>query len=82
MDSIPGSGTSPIGGHSNPVQYYCLENPIDRGDWQATVHRVTKSRTRLKELRTHAVYQTVSNAETEPLLKMKLARLNKSYLWQ
>ena len=82
MDSIPGSGTSPIGGHSNPLQYSCLENPIDRGDWQATVHRVTKSRTRLKELSTHAIYQTVSNAESEPLLKMKLARVNKSYLWQ
>ena len=32
----------------NPLQYFCLENPIDRGAWQATVHRVTKSRTRLK----------------------------------
>ena len=30
-------------GHSNPLQYSCLENPIDRGVWQATVHRVTKS---------------------------------------
>ena len=40
---IPGSGRSPGGGHSNPLQYYCLENPMDRGDWWATVHRVTKS---------------------------------------
>ena len=82
MDSIPGSERSSRGGHSNPLQYSCLENPIDRGDWQATVHRVTKSQTHLKELSTHAVYQTVSNVESEPLLKMKLARVNKSHLWQ
>ena len=45
--------TSPEGGHSNPFQYSCLENPIDRGPWWATGHMVTKSRTRLKELNTH-----------------------------
>ena len=45
---IPGSGQSPGGGHGNPLQYYCLEHPTDRGAWQATVHGVTKSRTRLK----------------------------------
>ena len=49
---IPGSGRSPEGGHSNPFQYSCLENPIDRGPWWATGHMVTKSRTRLKELNT------------------------------
>ena len=37
------------GGHGNPLQYYCLENPMDRGAWQATLHRVTKSQTRLKQ---------------------------------
>ena len=36
--SIPGSGRSPGGGHSNPLQYSCLKNPMDRGAWQATVH--------------------------------------------
>ena len=46
--SVPGSGRSPEGGHGNPLQYSCLENPMDRGGWQATVHRVTKSQTRLK----------------------------------
>ena len=46
--SIPGSGRSPGGGHGNPLQYSCLENPMDRGAWQATVYRVTKSQTRLK----------------------------------
>ena len=43
--SIPGSGRSPLGGNGNPFQYSCLENPIDRESWQATVHRVTESDT-------------------------------------
>ena len=43
--SIPGLGRSPGGGHGNPLQYSCLENPMDRGAWWATVHRVTKSQT-------------------------------------
>ena len=46
--SIPGSGRSPGGGHGNPLQYSCLENPMDRGAWPAMVHRVTRSQTRLK----------------------------------
>ena len=43
--SIPGSGRSSEGGHGNPLQYSCLENPMDRGVWWATVHGVAKSRT-------------------------------------
>ena len=39
---------SPEGGYDNPLKYSCLENPMDRGAWQAIVHRVTKSRTQLK----------------------------------
>ena len=39
---IPGSGRSPGGGHSNPFQYSCLENSMDRGLWWSTVHRVAK----------------------------------------
>ena len=50
---IPGSGRSPGGAHGNPLQDSCLENPMYRGAWQAAGHRVTKSRTRLKRLRTH-----------------------------
>ena len=46
--SIPGLGRSPGGGNGNPLQCSCLENPMDRGAWQATVHRVSKSPTRLK----------------------------------
>ena len=43
--SIPGSGRSPGRGHGHPLQYSCLENPMDRGAWWATVHRVAKSQT-------------------------------------
>ena len=39
---IPGSGSSPGGGHGNPLQYSCLENPMERGAWWATVHRVAE----------------------------------------
>ena len=47
---IPRLGRSPGGGHRNPLQYSCLENPMDRKTWQATVHRVTQSTTWLKWL--------------------------------
>ena len=46
---IPGSGRSPGEGNGNPLQYSCLENPMDGGAWWATVHGVTKSRTRLSD---------------------------------
>ena len=42
MDLIPGLGRSPGGGHGDPLQYSCLENPMGRGDWRATAHGVTK----------------------------------------
>ena len=51
--SIPGSGRCPGIGHDNPLQYSCLENPIDRGAWEATVHRVTQSQSWLKQLSMH-----------------------------
>ena len=47
--SIPGSGRSPGEGNGNPLQYSCLENPMHRGAWWATGHRVTKSLTRLSD---------------------------------
>ena len=49
LGSIPGLGKSPGGGHGNLLQYSCLENPMDRGAWWATVHGVTKSWTRLND---------------------------------
>ena len=42
LGSIPGSGRSPGGGHGGPLQYSCLENPMDRGAWRATVHGVAE----------------------------------------
>ena len=51
--SIPGSGRSPGEGNGVPLQYSCLENPMDRGAWRATVHGVTKSWTRLSDTHTH-----------------------------
>ena len=48
--SIPGLGRSPGEESSNPFQYSCLENPMDRGAWQAAVHGVAKSQTRLSDL--------------------------------
>ena len=46
---IPGSGRSPGKGNGTPLQYSCLENPMDGGAWWATVHGVTKSRTQLSD---------------------------------
>ena len=54
VGKIPGWGRSPGGGQGNPFRYSCLENPMDRGAWRGTVHRVTKSRTQLKWLSRHA----------------------------
>ena len=42
MGLIPGSGISPGGEHGNPLQYFCLENPMDRGAWWATVHCIAE----------------------------------------
>ena len=49
LGSIPGSGRSPGEGNGTPLQYYCLENPMDGGAWWAAVHGVAKSRTRLSD---------------------------------
>ena len=49
LGSIPGSGRFPGEGNGNPLQYSCLENPMDGGAWWATGHGVTKSRTQLSD---------------------------------
>ena len=49
LGSIPGLGRSPGGGNGNPLQYSCLENPMDGGTWWATVHGVAKSRIQLND---------------------------------
>ena len=51
--STPGSERSPGAGHGNPLQHFCLENPMDRGAWRATVHGAAKSQTRLEQVRMH-----------------------------
>ena len=50
---IPGLGRSPGGGQGNPLQYSCLESPMDRGAWRARVHGVIQSQTQLKQLSMH-----------------------------
>ena len=67
MGLIPGWGRSPGGRNGSPLQYACLENPVDRGVWQATAHGVTKSQTRL-------------SAHTQTLLTSP-ARVNYSSPW-
>ena len=66
---IPGLRRSPGEGHGNPLQYSCLENPMDRGAWQATVHRVAQSRTRLNQLRARAHTHTHTHTHTHQLLE-------------
>ena len=53
LGSIPGSGRSPGEGNGNPLQYSCLENPMEGGAWRATIPGVTKSRTRLNFISLH-----------------------------
>ena len=69
--SIPGSGRSPGGGHGNPLQYSCLENPMGRGTWWATVPRIAKSWTQLKRLSTHTckviIEDQVEESTVEPV---------------
>ena len=57
LGSIPGLGRSPGEGNGNPLQYSCLENPMDQGAWWATVHGVAKSWTRLSDF-THFIQLT------------------------
>ena len=55
--SIPGLGRSPGEGNGSPLQDSCLENPMDRGAWSATVHGVAKSRTRLSDFTSHGTFR-------------------------
>ena len=62
IDSIPGSGRSPGGGHGNQLQYSCLENPMDRGAQKATARGVAQSQTLVKRLSTYALIRNLSRA--------------------
>ena len=63
LGSIPGSGRSPGEGNGNPLQCSCLENPMDGGAWWATVHRVSKSWTRLSNF-THSLTQSKQHCQS------------------
>ena len=56
---IPGLERSPEGGYGHLLQYSCLENPMDRGAWQTTVHRITKSQTQLNQLSTYTRFPAI-----------------------
>ena len=70
---IPRLGRSPGEGHGNPLQYSCLENPMDRGDWSAAVHGVATSQAQLKRLSMHACWGSL---EEETILE-KLGKVPK-----
>ena len=79
MGLIPRLRRPPGGGHGNPLQYYCLENSMDRGAWQAVVHRVSQSQIQLKLLSTYtnSLYQAAfSSPETRVFLALYLFIFN------
>ena len=59
LRSIPGLGRSPGGGHSNPLRYSCLENPMDRGVWPATIHGVARSQMGLSDEAQHSTWSGI-----------------------
>ena len=65
MGSIPGPGWTPGGGHGNPLQYSCPENPMDRGTWWAIVHGVAKGQIQLKQLSTRTHTHTHTHTHTQ-----------------
>ena len=69
---IAGSRRSPGEGSGNPLQNSCLENPMDRGAWQATVHRVARSWTQLKQLSIQAHTYPMGNVETHLAYKISV----------
>ena len=78
---IPGLGRSPGGGHGNPLQYSCLEYPMDRGAWWATVHGVTKSQTWLMQLSTHGLVSYQGNQQRGMTRTTALIRRVTSWAW-
>ena len=67
--SIPGSGRSPGDGNGNPLQYSCLENPMDRGAWRAIVHGVTQSQTWLTNTYTLCIIMSGNGEGTDNMIK-------------
>ena len=71
LGSSPGLGRSPGEGNGNPLQYYCLENPMDRGAWYAIVYGVAKSRTRLSDFTPLHLKTKQQQFLSKPLLNSK-----------
>ena len=72
LGSIPRSGRPPGEGNGNSLQYFCLKNPMDRGKWWATVHRVTESQSQLSKTTTMkriAVFILYSHSDKYKSLK-------------
>ena len=67
--SIPGSGRAPGGGNGNPLQYFCLENPMDRGAWWAIVRGVAKNRTQLNTHTQYAFVQQMKQGQVTSALR-------------
>ena len=65
MGSIPGLGGYPGEGDGNPLQYSCLENPMDRGAWQATVHKVTKELDTTEHTHVYEHFSLASGTDSE-----------------
>ena len=76
--SILGSGRSPGEGNGNPLQYSCLKNPMDRGAWWATVHRVVKNRTRLSD---YTVTHTLTFFPRNPGMEICPQKKHHQNLW-
>ena len=86
VDSVPRSGRSLGGGHGYQLQYSCLQNPMDRGAWWITIHRVAKGQTQLKWFSTHAHTHARAHTHTHTHLINILCILSvgiicSSYLW-
>ena len=78
-NSVPGLGRSPVRGNSNPLQYSCLENPMDRGAWQSAVHRVAELETTEATLRAHTHTLVLLNAQ-EMLNSVSRAAVSKAVM--
>ena len=77
--SIPGSGRSPGEENGNPLQYTCLENPMDRGAWWATVHGPQKSQTQLNNKNKSLSYRVKSEREKQISYNSCMWNLEKRY---
>ena len=80
LGSIPESGRSPGEGNGTPLQYCCLENPMDRGAWEAAVHEVTKSRTQLSDF-TSPLRQAIIYVDKDGEKKNLLCTVGENINW-